>query len=105
MHSFGLDRMNTFTALGIFYVIENIDKITEDNFNLRFDSMSIILKSWQNRCLTTYSKVTMIKSLVAPKYTNLLLSLLSPNQSLVEKVDSLIYNFIWKSNPHSLDNQ
>ena len=30
---FGLDWMNTFTALGTFYDIENIDKITEDNFS------------------------------------------------------------------------
>ena len=90
---------HTFTALGIFYDVNNMDTITDVNFNIMLESIQNIIKTWESRCLTAYGKATTVKSLIASKYTHLRLSLPSPDASMIKTIENLIYEFVWNNKP------
>ena len=82
-----LDWVNSFTALGIEYIILDIDNITKTNIKNKIDSLKCITKAWGCRIITPIGKITVLKSLVISKITHVLLSLPSPNNETLKEID------------------
>ena len=55
----------------------------------------MVLKSWQHRKLTLLGKITVIKSLALSKLVHLLTSLPNLNQSRLNELNTMFFNFIW----------
>ena len=53
-----------------------------------------LLKNWQKRNLTFFGKITVIKTLIMPKFVYLVQSLVVPPY-VIKTIDSLIYSFLW----------
>ena len=50
---------------------------------------------WSQRYLTVYGKITIIKSLLLPKFTHLLAALRSPSVESVKKLNRTLFKFLW----------
>ena len=60
--------------------------------------MANILNIWKQRDLTTLGKITIIKSLVIPKFTLIAGSITLPDENIIKTINTLLYNFIWNKN-------
>ena len=89
---------NTFTALGInFSNSMSVTGIMEVNYEARITKAKSWVNVWKSRDLTLMGKVTIIKSLIYSQFAYLAIPLLGPNCSLIKKIDTLIFNFLWGS--------
>ena len=50
---------------------------------------------WRRRFLTPLGKITVIKSLLLPKITHLLISLPNPDTEVLNIISSIFYDFLW----------
>ena len=53
------------------------------------------IKMWRRRFLTPLGKITVIKSLLLPKITHLLISLPNPDTEILNIISSIFYDFLW----------
>ena len=60
----------TITILGLIINLEGIDG--DKNISMGIKAMENIIKKWDNRKLTPFGKITVIKSLIISKLTHLL---------------------------------
>ena len=58
-----------------------------NNFDIKFREMQGAIHVWSKRYLTVYGKITIIKSLLLPKFTHLFAALRSPSVELIKKVE------------------
>ena len=89
---------NTFTALGInFSNSMSVAGIMEVNYEARITKAKSWVNVWKSRDLTLMGKVTIIKSLIYSQFAYLAIPLLGPNCSLIKKIETFIFNFLWGS--------
>ena len=69
-------------ALRVFYSYDT-KSLYEKNFIERLDSVKKLVNLWSSRGLTVYGKVTVIKSLIIPKFVYIL-SLLPASKEIVQ---------------------
>ena len=93
-----LDWTQEFTALGIFYNVNNMEQITELNIENKIIEIQKLIYLWNARNLTPYGKIIIIKSLLISKITHVLLSLPSPNQTII-RLENMFKNFLWGKKP------
>ena len=80
-------------ALGIFYTYDQkllLEKIFIENL----DKIKKLLNVWSSRGLSIYGKVTIIKSLVIPKFVYLG-SLMPTLNNVIVELNRLLYKFLW----------
>ena len=80
-------------ALGVFYTYDQ-KLLLEKNFIENLDKIKKLLNVWSSRGLSIYGKVTIIKSLVIPKFVYLASLMPTPNNVIVE-LNRLLYKFLW----------
>ena len=81
-------------ALGVYYSYDT--KLQhEKNFIERLDSVKKLVNLWSSRGLTVYGKVTVIKSLIIPKFVYIL-SLLPAPKEIVQELNRILFKFLWK---------
>jgi len=80
-------------ALGVFYTYDQ-KLLLEKNFIENLDKIKKLLNVWSSRGLSIYGKVTIIKSLVIPKFVYLASLMSTPNNVIVE-LNRLLYKFLW----------
>ena len=68
--------------------------LLEKNFIENLDKIKKLLNVWSSRGLSIYGKVTIIKSLVIPKFVYLASLMPTPNNVIVE-LNRLLYKFLW----------
>jgi len=92
---FGIKWPNEpFKALGVYYSYDQ--KLLHDkNFIERLDSVKKLLNIWSARGLSLYGKVTIIKSLIIPKFVYVA-SLLTIPRGVIQELNRLIFKFLWK---------
>ena len=90
-----------FKLLGIDFSLD-LSSMPDLNFRTNIIDVSKILKSWQHRKLTLLGKVTVIITLALPKLIHLLTSLPNLKQSLFNKLNNLVFNFIWNGKPEKI---
>ena len=86
-------RANVLKALGIFYTYDQ-KLLLEKNVIENLDKIRKLLNVWSSRGLSIYGKVTIIKSLVIPKFVYLASLMPTPNNVIVE-MNRLLYKFLW----------
>ena len=79
-------------ALGVFYTYDQ-KLLLEKNFIENLDKIKKLLNVWSSRGLSIYGKVTVIKSLVIPKFVYLASLMPTPNN--VIELNRLLYKFLW----------
>ena len=87
---------SSFTALGInFSNNMSIHNIMEVNYEARITKAQSWVNIWSSRDLTLMGKVTIIKSLIYSQFSYLAIPLIKPSKSLIKKINTLTYNFLW----------
>lgn len=81
-------------ALGVYYTYDQ-KLLHEKNFIERLDSVKKLVHIWSARGLSLYGKVTVIKSLIVPKFVYVA-SLLTIPKWAVQELNRLIFKFLWR---------
>ena len=81
-------------VLGIIYE-NDIQKMTENNFERKKGEIHATIKDWQKRYLTIYGKICVIKSLIIPKLTHLFAALPNPSPDFLKELNTILFNFVW----------
>ena len=90
---FGFNWSDKFEILGIHYDMTNLNAITDPNIHQKLGEIKQLIRIWSSRNLTPYGKVTIIKSLLIPKITHMLLSLPSPSPSCFTEINNVFSKF------------
>ena len=78
------------------YITHTISNFcTKKNFIERLDSVKKLINIWSSRGLSIYRKVTIIKSLIIPKFVYIS-SLLPVPKEIVKELNQMIFRFLWK---------
>ena len=77
-------------ALGVYYSYDHEKKFIE-----KLDSVEKLTHIWSARGLSLYGKVTVIKSLIIPKFVYVS-SLLTMPKGVIKELNQLIFKFLWK---------
>ena len=97
-----LDWVSTFVSLGISYDIRNMADITQYNINEKLPQMTQLISAWSKRILTPAGRITVLKSLIISKITHILISLPSPTEEMLTKLEKLCTDFIWNGKRHEV---
>ena len=81
-------------ALGVYYSYD-IKLLHEKNFIERLDSVKKRINIWSSRGLSIYGRVTIIKSLIIPKFV-FISWLLTVLKEIVKELNQMIFKFLWK---------
>ena len=65
------------------------------NFTEKLDSIKKLINIWSSRGLSIYGKVTVVKSLLIPKFVYVS-SLLPTPKELAKDLNRLLFKFLWK---------
>ena len=82
-----------FKTLGIWFTNKKREKISL-NFDEKIKKIEIVLNVWSMRALSLKGKVTILKSLIISQMT-LLFSVLFVPEYILQKLDKLIFSFLW----------
>ena len=74
----------------------DLTKIIGINYGNKIQTLKNSIKLWQRRALSPLGKITVIKSLLLPKITHLLIALPNPGIKLLQEINTLFYDFLWK---------
>ena len=84
----------TFKILGILFSADT-SRMTEINFDGKIDEAKRIMSKWNKRVLTPLGKLTILKTLIVPKLTYLLINLPDPSNQFLKEYDKLLFQFLW----------
>ena len=88
---------NEFTLLGIIFSTD-LNNISKINFEKVLLKAKAELNSWKYRILSPIGKITVLKTLILPKFIHLFSSIPRPNYILNE-INKMFYNYIWNGKP------
>ena len=83
-----------FRLLGITFNVD-LDKIIGINYTDRIAQIKNSIKIWCRRFLTPLGKITVTKSLLLPKLTNLLIALPNPDTETLNNINCIFFDFLW----------
>ena len=83
-----------FRLLGITFDVD-LDKIISINYKDKIVQIKNSIKMWRRRFLTPLGKITVIKSLLLPKITHLLIALPNPDSETLNILNGIFYDFLW----------
>ena len=81
-------------ALGVYYSYDP-KLLLEKNFIEKLDTIKKLINIWSSRGLSLYGKVTIIKSLIIPKFVYVA-SLLPTPKEVIKQLNQLLFKFLWK---------
>ena len=81
-------------AFGVYYSYD-IKLLHEKKIIERLDNVNKLINIWSSRGLSIYGKVTIIKSLIIPKFVYIS-SLLPVPKEIVKELNQMIFKFLWK---------
>ena len=70
----------------------------EQNYTPKIRALENIVKMWEKRNLTPLGKITAIKVLFIPAFNHLFIILPSPDQEIVNHINSILFNLLWSNN-------
>ena len=83
-----------FNFLGVVFST-NLSEIPKLNYENKIEEMKNMIHIWSKRAISTLAKITVVKSLIIPKITHLLISLPGPSRDILQSIESMLYKFIW----------
>ena len=94
VNSYGIEYVEELKILGIIFNRNN-DNITTINITNKLPSIEKEILQWKSRHLTLIGKITVAKALLLSKLVHIFISLPNPTKSIIAKIDTLFYKFIW----------
>jgi len=91
----------SFDLLGLHFSVD-LESMIALNYNPTMSKIKVLLNVWKQRSLTPIGKITVIKTLLVPKFNHLFMSLPSPTPGFISEVNSLFFKFIWDNKPDKL---
>ena len=88
---------NSFKTLGVWFSY-NLNESISLNFENKLSSMETIINIWKCRKMSLKGKILILKSLVLPQI-NYLLSVCFCPMNILEKIDRLLFKFLWENKP------
>ena len=92
---------NEFDLLGIHYTV-NLSEITTHNYDKAITAIEKIVSTWSKRMLTPFGKITIVKTFLLSKLNHLFVSLPTPPNSTIDKINNIFYKFLWDNKPDKL---
>ena len=89
-----------FTLLGLKFST-NLNEMPDMNYQEAMLQTQKIFNSWKSRSLTPIVRITIIKTLVLPKFNHLFASLPSPRK-LLDKLNKSLYDYLWLNKPDKI---
>ena len=90
-----------FKILGI-QMSTNLNSVVDINYNNIIEKLGNSLESWKKRYLTTYGKITVVKTFIISKFIHLFTSIPNPDKSILNKINNMIFKFIWDGKPDKI---
>ena len=87
-----------FSILGVEFTT-SIENITNVNIEKKLGPMQQEINNWTRRDITPFGKIVVIKTLIVSKIVHILISLPSPSETLVKKINKMLYDFLWDNKP------
>ena len=90
-------QRTSFKTLGVWFSLDT--NISVDlNFTERIREVEKLLYIWSTRHLSWKGKITILKSLIVPKFVHLLNSIYTP-VNILDRINKLLFNFLWNNKP------
>ena len=81
-------------VLGVVFANDEKD-VYEENFGSKLNAIQTSMNSWRRRYLTLKGRITIIKALLLPKLTHILVSLPKPSKEFMKRLKTIMFHFIW----------
>ena len=65
------------------------------NYGSKIDEIEKAMSPWTQRSLTPLGRVLLVKSLLLSKFVHLFAVIENPEKSIMTKLESLLFKFIW----------
>ena len=85
-----------FKALGVNFSTQLVE-MEELNYDMVMETVSNLSHHWSKRNLTVLGRITVVKSLLIPKFNHLILSIPTPSRTFLKRLQKMIYDFVWKN--------
>lgn len=92
-----------FTVLWTTYCVDSDnDTMIDLNYSNKLQEMKRMIFSWFIRSLTTAGRITVVKTLIIPKITHLLISIPNPQSKTITEIERNLLQYIWNSKTHKV---
>jgi hypothetical protein len=81
-------------SLGVYFGHDK-NECMQLNWIDKIEKAQVTLNRWKKRKLTIFGRITIVKSLLLPKFTYVA-SVSSPTGTIVQSIEQMIYGFIWE---------
>ena len=85
-----------FNLLGIEFDVD-LNKITKLNFDKKLVKLKSLISNWKRRILSPIGRITIVKTLLISQMNLLFIALPNPDENFIKKLNTILYEFIWKS--------
>ena len=92
-----LQWCRSFKLLGITFDIDNMQDMVQLNLNAKLKEMEKVLLAYKRRNLTILGKITVIKTIIIPKFVHVLSVLPNPSHKTIIDLNAKFSEFIWNS--------
>ena len=92
---------STFNILGIEFTTDLVN-ITDRNIEAKLIEMQRAINSWSKRDLTPFGKIVVIRTLIISKIVHILISLPTPSNKIMLKINKMLYDFLWDGKPDKI---
>ena len=69
------------------------------NYENGLETIKKLLNKWSYKFLTPYGRITIIKTLALPKITHIATAIPNLDNKLIEDIQKILFDFLWKKNP------
>ena len=90
-----------FDLLGVTFAVD-LDKMIDLNCSNIVNKVEKELKKWKRRYLTPIGKITVLKTLILPKFNHIFMFIPNPKIILIKELNNMFYKFIWEDKPDKI---
>ena len=94
--------VDSFAALGIHFENKNLKNIVTRNYEEKIAKANEWAVRWSRRYLTLFGKITIIKTLLLSQFVYLIVPLLSPPATTINRIQTDMYKFVWGGKPDKI---
>jgi hypothetical protein len=90
-----------FKLLGINFKIA-LEEMPKSNFEQTLNKIQKCINFWEKHNLTILGKITVLKTLVLPKFNHMFMCLQNPDNEFISRLEKIFFKFIWNGKPDKI---